>query len=72
MKLQTLYLKPVEHKALQSSNESRKRTYLPSGAPAEHLTVGEMIQARKRVEEEASRKGAKKKGKFDKSIRKSK
>ncbi len=50
-------LKPVEHNALQSSNESRKSTYLPSEAPAEHLTIGEMIQARNRVEEEASRRG---------------
>ncbi len=65
-------LKPVEHKALQSSNKSRKRTYLPSGAPAAHLTVGQMIQAGKRVEEEASRKGAKKRACMIKSIQKSK
>ncbi len=34
----------------------RKRTSLPSGAPAEHLTVGEMLLERRIIDEEKLRK----------------
>ncbi len=55
-KLYTYGLEARGAKALQSSNKSRKLLICLLEPPAEHLTVGQMIQAGKRVEEEASRK----------------
>ncbi len=36
---------------------AQSRASLPSGAPAEHRTVGEMLQKREKREEEKSRTG---------------
>ncbi len=44
------------HPVRSASVPVRKRTSLPSGAPAEHLTVGEMLAERQKIEEEKLRK----------------
>ncbi len=56
----------------QPAKSTKKRTSLPSGAPAEHLTVGEMLQKPQIIEEENSHQQVdKKKGQPDYSAQKS-
>ncbi len=44
------------HPVRSVSVPDRKRTSLPSGAPTEHLTVGEMLAERRKIDEEKLRK----------------
>ncbi len=44
------------HPVRSASVPVRKRTTLPSGAPAEHLLVGEMLAERRKFDEEKLRK----------------
>ncbi len=44
------------HPVWSASGPDRKRTSLPSGAPAEHLTVGKMLAERRKPDEEKLRK----------------
>ncbi len=49
------------HPVWSASVPDRNRTALPSGAPAEHLTVGEMLAERRKVDEELLPKEEKRK-----------
>ncbi len=44
------------HPVRSAGVPDRKRTSLPSGAPAEHLTVGQMLAERRKIDEEKLRK----------------